>query len=120
MSGMDLNTGRAIDGIEHLRQSIADILTTPIGSRVARRSYGSLLPELIDQPDNGSTRVRLCAATAGALMRWEPRMRVSRISLDRGARPGQLVIDIDGLYTPRSGPEQALQIRVPLQLRAAV
>ncbi len=120
MSGMDRNAGRAVDGLDHLRQSIIDILTTPIGSRVARRTYGSLLPELIDQPDNGSTRVRLYAATAGALMRWEPRVRVSRISLASGDRPGQTVIGINGLYTPRSGPEQALQVRVPLQLRAAV
>lgn len=120
MSGMDLHTGRAVEGIAHLKQSIADILSTPIGSRVARRTYGSLLPELIDQPDNGNTRVRLFTATAGALMRWEPRVRVSRIGLDRGARPGQIVIDIEGIYVPRKGPEQALQIRVPLQLRAAV
>ena len=46
----------------------------------------SLLPELIDQPDNGTTRVRMCAATAGALMRWEPRLRVSRITLERGEK----------------------------------
>lgn len=120
MSGMNLHTGRAVAGIEHLRQSIVDILTTPIGSRVARRTYGSLLPELIDQPDNGTTRVRLFAATAGALMRWEPRLRVSRITLDRTETAGQVVIDIEGLYVPRTGPDQALQIRVPLQLRAAV
>lgn len=73
MSGLNQRSGRAVDGVEHLRQSVADILTTPIGSRIARRTYGSLLPELVDQPDNGATRVRIFAATAGALMRWEPR-----------------------------------------------
>lgn len=117
---MNLLTGRALDGLDHLRQSIVEILTTPIGSRVARRTYGSLLPELIDHPDNGATRVRLYAATAGALMRWEPRLRLSRIALERGERPGQVAIGIDGIYVPRQGLEQALQVRVPLQLRAAV
>ncbi|PZP30440.1 MAG: baseplate assembly protein [Roseateles depolymerans] len=120
MSGMDRNAGRGLEGIAHLRQSIVDILATPIGSRIARRTYGSLLSELVDQPDNGATRVRIFAATAGALMRWEPRLRVSRITLDSGTTPGQLLIGVSGIYVPRSGPDQALQISVPLQFRAAV
>lgn len=120
MSGMHRATGRALDGIEHLRQSIADILWTPVGSRVERRSYGSLLPELIDHPDNGATRVRLYAATAGALMRWEPRLRISRVALDRGTDPGQITLGLEGLYVPGTGPAQVLSLRVPLQIRAAV
>ena len=75
---MSAATGRAIDGEAHLRQSIADILTTPIGTRVMRRDYGSLLPELIDQPFNGATRVRGYGATATAISRWEPRLRLTR------------------------------------------
>lgn len=31
MSGMNLTTGRAVADLDHLRQSIRDILTTPIG-----------------------------------------------------------------------------------------
>ncbi len=120
MSGMHRRGGRVVDGLDHLRQSIVDILTTPIGSRVARRTYGSLLPELIDHPDNPATQVRLFAATAGALMRWEPRLRVSRVSLEHGPQPGQALLDLTGIYIPRNGLEETLQIRVPLQLRAAV
>ena len=36
----------------HIKQSIADILLTPIGSRIQRRDYGSRMPELIDRPMN--------------------------------------------------------------------
>ena len=82
---MNRNTGRAVTGLEHLRQSVADILTTPVGSRVMRRDYGSLVPELIDQPDNEATQVRLFSAVAGALMRWEPRLRLSRVATARDA-----------------------------------
>ncbi|CRY18829.1 phage baseplate assembly protein [Yersinia enterocolitica] len=46
--GMSRNTGRAITDADHISQSIADILITPVGSRVTRRTYGSLLSELID------------------------------------------------------------------------
>ena len=52
MLGMDAKTGRRLEGDDHLRQSIADILTTPIGSRVLRRDYGSMLLDLIDQLGN--------------------------------------------------------------------
>ena len=48
MPGMHMGTGRAVADIEHLRQSISDILTTPMGTRIERRTYGSMVPDLID------------------------------------------------------------------------
>lgn len=117
--GMQASTGVAINGVDHLMQSIHTILTTPVGSRVMRRSFGSLLPELIDQPDNAATRVRVFAAVAGALMRWEPRLRISRVQLASGATPGQAELVLDGTYMPSDGPQQLLALRVPLQARAA-
>lgn len=74
-------TGRPIDQGEHLTQSITDILTTPRGSRVMRRDYGSRLPELVDAPLNGETVVDVFAATAEALDRWEPRLRLRRVEI---------------------------------------
>lgn len=117
--GMQASTGVAINGVDHLMQSIHTILTTPVGSRVMRRSFGSLLPELIDQPDNAATRVRIFAAVAGALMRWEPRLRLSRVQLASGSTPGQAELVLDGTYMPSDGPQQLLALRVPLQARAA-
>lgn len=94
---MNRHTGRAITGLEHLRQSVGDILSTPIGSRVMRREYGSLVPELLDHPDNDATRVRLNAAVAGALMRWEPRIRLTRITMERNPDvPGRCEITLPG------------------------
>lgn len=115
MIGMSARTGRAIEGNAHLAQSIADILTTPIGSRVMRREYGSQLPDLIDWPTNDTTRLQAYAATAMALMRWEPRIRLSRVQLGLGERPGQAVLDLEGTRTDSNEP---LSLRVPLQLGA--
>lgn len=78
---MNRETGAAIDLVEHIAQSITDILTTRFGTRVMRREYGSLLPELVDQPFNEFTRLQVYAAIVMALMRWEPRIAV------RGANP---------------------------------
>ena len=113
MPGMSSTTGRTLDGMDHLRQSITDILTTPVGSRLQRRTYGSLLPELIDHPDNPTTRVRLYSATAGALMRWEPRFRVSGVRFYSGPLPGQASVEVSGVYL-REGVERAIDLTVPL------
>ncbi|MEX9802965.1 GPW/gp25 family protein, partial [Proteus terrae] len=50
--GMNAQTGERITDIEHVRQSVRDIFNTPIGSRLMRREYGSLLADLIDGPVN--------------------------------------------------------------------
>lgn len=66
---------------EHIRQSIADILLTPIGSRVKRRDYGSLIPELIDLPINDILKLQLYAATVMAIAAYEPRVAISNVAL---------------------------------------
>ncbi len=111
---MNRTTGRTIGDADHLRQSVADILTTPIGSRVMRRSYGSLVPALIDQPHNRALAGRVCAAAASALMRWEPRLIVRRIQLRRDtdhASRGTLYIDASVRAIGRAQPI-ALEVRL--------
>lgn len=39
MIGIDSATGRYLHGNEHLRQSVTDILSTPVGSIVPANSY---------------------------------------------------------------------------------
>lgn len=102
MRGMNASTGHATAGLAHLYQSISKILTTPIGTRIARRDFGSELPALIDAPNNGTTRVRLYAAIATALMQWEPRLRLSRVQLSTelsNTGAGVQVVDIEGTTT---------------------
>lgn len=79
--GMSRTTGALLPPPEHLRQSINDILMTPIGSRLLRRDYGSLLPFLIDQPANSATKLRMMAAIATAIVKWEPRVKVRQVQL---------------------------------------
>lgn len=118
MRGVNASTGTSIDGIDHLAQSIGDILSTPIGSRVMRRDYGSLLPQLVDQPFNGATRVRLFGAIATALMRWEPRLRLTRVSIEIGSDPGAVTVTVDGVRTDTPTATSS-RITVPLSLSAA-
>jgi phage baseplate assembly protein W len=87
--GMCRNTGRLLGELAHLKQSIVDILTTPIGSRVMFRDYGSRLFELVDQPTNDRLKVQIYSATAEALGKWEPRFRCKKVSVE-SAEPGKL------------------------------
>ena len=86
MNGTSSTTGRRLGGIDHLRQSVRDILATPLGSRVMRRDYGSRLFALID-----------------ALQRWESRIAVERVTASRAA-PGSITLDIRGTYLPEGRP----------------
>lgn len=119
MIGTNANTGRALSGVAHLWQSIADILLTPVGSRVMRRDYGSLLTQLIDQPFTGATAVRLYSSVAEALMRWEPRIRVLRVALDRGASTGEFTITVNALRLDTGTANTLQQFSIPLLTQQA-
>lgn len=99
MLGMNAETGKPLDGLDHLRQSIRDILTTPIGSRIMRRDYGSRLFQLIDAPINRDTITDIYAATAEALLKWEPRIDVTQVKIT-SAEPGRIELMLYGNYLP--------------------
>ncbi|TXC69779.1 oxidoreductase [Sphingomonas ginsenosidivorax] len=103
MIGMDRVTGAPIAGADHLAQSIGDILGTPLGTRLGRRDYGALVPQMLDQPNNDLGRLRIFAAAALALMRQEGRARISRVTLSAGAEPHQAVITVTGRRTDAPG-----------------
>lgn len=109
-------TGRRLTPIEHLHQSVEIILTTFLASRLARRTFGSLLPGLIDAPDNALTRIRCYSAIASAIMNWEPRLRVTRVRMESGEQPGQAIITLEGEFRPTGG---RVRFSTALQLRGA-
>lgn len=107
--GMHAHTGRLLTEREHLQQSITDILQTPIGSRVMRRAYGSLLSALIDQPQNAALRLKIMSACYMALLQWEPRVRLQSIDYQRG-KDGHAHITLSGVVL-RTG--QGVQFSIP-------
>ena len=114
---MNRETGGAIGDLDLISQSITDILTTRIGTRVMRREYGSLLPDLVDHPFNDATRLRVYAATVMALMRWEPRISLNRVQFLGANLQGQSVLDLDGTLVDTNEP---LSMSLPLQLGGSV
>lgn len=98
MIGTDATTGKHLSGLAHLKASIRDILTTPRGSRVMRREYGSRIFELVDSPINNATLVQIYAETAYALDRWEPRFRFKSARFVGQTDAGRVVLEITGEY----------------------
>ena len=111
MAGMNVTTGKRLEGIDHIRQSIADIITTPIGSRVMRRDYGSLIPELLDRPMHDALLMQLYAATVIAVSRWESRIQITGIRRTVNTQqPGAVLIELQG----KTADGQLLNVGVPL------
>ena len=99
MRGVDANSGKLLSDLDHLRQSVRDVLSTPIGSRIMRREYGSQLFRLLDAPLNRSTLMDLYATTAEALKRWEPRFRLTRVQAAM-SQPEAVTLNLTGNYLP--------------------
>ncbi len=109
MTGMDANTGKTLEGLDHLRQSIKDILTTPIGTRVMRRDYGSRLFELLDRPMSPELIADIQAAVVMAITTHEPRIQLTKVEVvSVGSEPnydsnqpegGKLLVNLNGYLT---------------------
>lgn len=106
--GMSVKDGRVLTETEHLRQSLSDIFSTPIGSRVKRRSYGSNLPNLVDAPMNPSNELAIIFEAAESAIQWEPRIDVLQVQvLERNAK-GRLVLGVAAL--DEAGNEVLLEV----------
>ncbi|MBS7815848.1 hypothetical protein B9T11_08695 [Wohlfahrtiimonas chitiniclastica] len=101
---MNRITGHEIPMNQHIQQSIIDIITTRIGSRVMRREYGSLLPELIDRPANDENMMQLMSATVIALSIWEPRITATFVNFTPVSNAG--LVDLEIAATIKESGEQ--------------
>ncbi|ELA3332999.1 GPW/gp25 family protein [Klebsiella pneumoniae] len=108
--GMNRLTGESISDVDHISQSIGDILRTPVGSRVMRREYGSLLSEMIDQPQTPALELQIMAACYMAILKWEPRVKLTSITTTRQF-DGQMVVDVTGQITDTG---ESLSLTIPV------
>lgn len=108
MIGMDRRTGLPISGVGHLRQSIEDILTTPLGSRLMRPEYGSTIRRFVDLPVSEGWKSAVQAEAARALKRWEPRLDLTRVQV-LSVLDGRITFRLSGTY---KGDSELLEVTV--------
>ncbi len=80
---------------DKIAQSIYIILSTPLGQRVMRPTFGSRLHELVFMPANPETLGLAELYVKEALEFWEPRIELTHIDADVDpAKPHALLIHI--------------------------
>ena len=108
--GMNSQTGLSISEVEHIRQSVRDILVTPVGSRVMRREYGSLLSQMIDQPQTPALELQIKVACYMAVLKWEPRVILSSVTTERSF-DGRMTVTLTGQHNDTGQP---LSLTIPV------
>lgn len=108
--GLSRITGQALTDIEHIRQSLSDILRTPIGTRVMRRDYGSLLMAMMDQPQSPALELQIKVACYMAALKWEPRITLTSVTTERQLN-GQMIVSLTGQHF-ESGESLSLTLPV--------
>ena len=106
--GVNRSTGQILSGFDHVRQSLGVILTTRLGSRVMRRTFGSAIPALLGQPLTPPDLMRWYMAAVIAIELWEPRFRIASVAFpsaansEGGMQQGRLGLVLTGIYYPNA------------------
>jgi phage baseplate assembly protein W len=73
--GLDWSSGEAA-----IQEAIWIILSTPKRSRIMEPSFGCGIHDYVFQPNNPATRAAIMDEVRAALIRWEPRIDVLRVT----------------------------------------
>jgi phage baseplate assembly protein W len=83
-----------VGGMELVRQSIETILDTEPGERIMQPLFGCGLRRYLMAPNTAATRTAIRQDITQALALWEPRVRVTDVSVTPGEDPTLVWIDI--------------------------
>jgi len=117
--GINRRTGAILKGWPHTVQSIEDIVTTRVMTRVMRRPYGARVPSLVDAPTNESSLMEVRVALAEALAAWEPGFELKTVAFVSASASGRASILLSGIEypnghrgdrTPASGVDRTVQL----------
>ncbi|MDV4265122.1 baseplate assembly protein [Acinetobacter seifertii] len=81
-----------------------------------RREYGSIVPDLIDQPMSDVLKVKLYSAIYTPVSRWEERISIESLNVS-DVFAGDMQLDLDAVHT-LSG--QSLNLNIPLLMGSSL
>lgn len=94
MTGMCRHSGKPLGDWDHIRQSLEVIFTTRVGTRLERRTFGSVGPDLVDKPLNGETVLDHFVSIAEAIDRFEPRVTLEGFGIVQADADGAASIEV--------------------------
>ncbi len=108
-NGIDRRTFKVLTGLDHVRQSVEVIFSTPLMARIMRRTFGFAgLPLLGRQNLTPDVLLRFYTAIHIALELWEPRLDSLRAYYPQGQntpegwRQGKLGLRLQADYMPNA------------------
>jgi phage baseplate assembly protein W len=91
-------------GPQRIQDAIWIIISTSLGERVMRPTFGAGAEDFVFQPNSAASQARLSAAISSALAKWEPRIEVSKVSVTTAPQvPSSVLVSVQ--YTIRSTNE---------------
>lgn len=101
MTLMNRVTGKTMSDKANLVQSIDNIISTPLGTRVTVRDFGSRLPYILDKPVTAGMITDCFVAIADALRKWEPRFSLLTLNINLSQLTSGIVyLTLTGIYKP--------------------
>jgi len=102
------------EGEQNIRESIAVILRTEPGERVALAPFGAGLGRFLFEPNNPATHVRIEGAISAALARWEPRVRLEGVEVTPDPRQADAALAAIDYRLVATGTRARISVTVPL------
>ncbi len=78
-------------GFDNIKESVYEILSTPVGSRFQLREYGSRLEELLFEPNDDILIAELEYNILDALDLWEKRIEVTTVVFEQPVNSPSLI-----------------------------
>lgn len=82
-------------GPDRIQDAIWIILSTALGERQMRETFGAGVNDYVFQSNSDVVRAQLAAAVSAALAKWEPRIQQVNVSVQQGTEASQVLIVID-------------------------
>jgi phage baseplate assembly protein W len=83
------------EGPERIQDAIWIVLSTSLGERLMRPDFGAGVHEYVFQSNSDVMRTLLKSAVNEALLKWEPRIELTNVSVQEGDQPSQVRVSID-------------------------
>ncbi len=117
-SGIDQITGKPIQGLPHLVQSLGKIWATHLNTRVMRLQFGSDIRSLLSEDLTPAIALALYNELVVSAARFEPEYALTELQLVRLTDAGVLGVRHAGLYYPE-GRFGNFDLATPITVPAA-
>jgi uncharacterized protein len=83
-------------GPARVQDAIWIILSTSLGERVMRPTFGAGVEDFVFEPNSAASRIRLADAINNALSQWEPRIELVNVAVTEAPQgPSYVLVMID-------------------------